>query len=98
MGCCGAWKEVKIFLYLYSIIVCVLLIVQLAAVILGAVFQNKVEDKLKDYMNTTLIEDYKGSTVENDKFKIADDTVSLAWDGAQIEVILFSFTKISNIP
>lgn len=85
MGCCGAWKEIKIFLYLYSIIICVLLIIQIAAVVLGAVFQNKVEEKLKDYMNTTLIDDYKGSTVENDKFKVADDTVSLAWDGAQIE-------------
>ncbi|XP_064653172.1 tetraspanin-18B-like isoform X2 [Lineus longissimus] len=77
LGCCGAIKESKCMLGTYATIVCICLIVEIAAVILAAVFWNHTKAELENYLNRTIIEDYNGY---NTKLVPTGNTDSLAWD------------------
>ncbi|XP_077994272.1 tetraspanin-18B-like [Glandiceps talaboti] len=79
-GCCGAWKEVKFLLILYIIVVGIVFVVEVAAGILIALYQDELESYIQKTMNNTLQDDYGQSGTANEAITSAWDTVQLTFD------------------
>jgi hypothetical protein len=80
LGCCGAMKQVKLFLTCYAIIVMIILLVQVAFAIYFVVFQSRFKDQFVPKLRTSLQNTYEGplGLMENGSSK--PSVVSLAWD------------------
>jgi hypothetical protein len=80
LGCCGAMKQVKLFLTCYAIIIAVIIIVEVAFTIYFVVFQAKFKDqfvpKLQDYVRKT----YEGPVGLAMSTRPKPSAASLAWD------------------
>ncbi|XP_076438063.1 tetraspanin-18-like [Babylonia areolata] len=77
LGCCGAIKESKCLLGLYSVIVFIIVIVQLAAAGMAIAFREKVTENLQNFLKRGVSHHYEGTADSNDSF-------SRAFDFAQI--------------
>ncbi|VDI53588.1 tetraspanin-18 [Mytilus galloprovincialis] len=77
VGCCGACLKSKCLLRTYVIIVGLMIVLEVAAAILAAVFMNKMETYAKDNLQTMLNDNYIGPYATS-------NAVSLAFDLAQI--------------
>lgn len=75
-GCCGACNENACMLQTYAIILSMLLVLQVAAGIAGAVFRGKINDNIAISMNKTVQELYKYN---------GTDETTLAFDVTQKE-------------
>ncbi|XP_077369406.1 CD63 antigen [Festucalex cinctus] len=62
-GCCGAWKENYCMVTMFSILLSLIILVQIAAAIAGYVFRNKVSDVVQDSL-TDMINRYSNSTAD----------------------------------
>ncbi|XP_063442931.1 CD151 antigen-like [Mytilus trossulus] len=74
LGCCGACYKIKIFLFLYSVIIFILLV---AMVTVAGLYLNKreiIDNKVKPILKTTIKDSYKGLKGVN--------FISLAWNFA----------------
>ena len=80
LGCCGAMKQVKLFLTCYAIIIAIIIIIEVGFTIYFVVFQAKFKDqfvpKLQDYARTT----YQGPVGLITNTKPQPSAASLAWD------------------
>lgn len=80
LGCCGAMKQVKLFLTCYAIIIAVIIIIEVAFTIYFVVFQAKFKDqfvpKLQDYVRQT----YEGPLGLTPNNGPKPSAASLAWD------------------
>ncbi|CAC5422403.1 TSPAN18 [Mytilus coruscus] len=77
VGCCGACLKNKCLLRTYVIIVGLMIVLEVVAAILAAVFMNKMETYAKDNLQTMLNDNYIGPYATS-------NAVSLAFDLAQI--------------
>lgn len=82
-GCCGAYQESKILLIIYAVLVFIILAVQIAGGVLIIAFKGTVDDHLENFLNTTIHEDYEGSSYEDGTFTESTDAITAAWDFAQ---------------
>lgn len=73
LGCCGAFKESQCLLCLYAIFLVVILIVEIAAVIIAAVFKGQVEDKVKTFIKENINSTYQGRIDTNEEFSLGLD-------------------------
>lgn len=62
-GCCGAWRENNCMMTMFAILLCVIIIMEITAVILGYVYRGKVETMVQDSL-ADMIENYNSSTPE----------------------------------
>ncbi|KAM9828573.1 CD63 antigen [Syngnathus typhle] len=62
-GCCGAWKENYCMVTLFSILLSLVILVQIAAAITGYVYRNKVSDVVQDSL-ADMIKSYSNSSAE----------------------------------
>ncbi|KAL8569937.1 hypothetical protein ACOMHN_014157 [Nucella lapillus] len=77
LGCCGAVRESKCLLGLYSFVVIIIVMVQIAAAVTAIVFRERVADFLKNGLKLALRQHYDGSVTSGNPF-------SRAFDFAQI--------------
>lgn len=73
LGCCGAMKQNKCLLGLYAFFLIIILIVELAAIIIAAVFQGKVQDELKDFLKKNINTTYEGKIDTKEEFSLGLD-------------------------
>ncbi|XP_060930333.1 CD63 antigen [Limanda limanda] len=62
-GCCGAWKENYCMVTMFAILLCLIIIVEIAAAIAGYVFRNKLSEVVQDSL-TEMIDRYNNGTDE----------------------------------
>ncbi|XP_061701957.1 CD63 antigen [Syngnathoides biaculeatus] len=62
-GCCGAWKENYCMVTMFSILLTLVILVQIAAAITGYVFRNKVADVVQNSL-ADMISRYSNSSAE----------------------------------
>ncbi|XP_034392101.1 CD63 antigen [Cyclopterus lumpus] len=62
-GCCGAWKESNCMITMFAILLFLIIVVEIAAVIVGYVFRNKLSNIVQDSL-TDMISGYKNGTDE----------------------------------
>ncbi|XP_064652781.1 tetraspanin-18-like isoform X1 [Lineus longissimus] len=85
LGCCGAWKESKCLLGIYSVIVGIILLVEIVAVILAAVYYDQTKKEMAAYLNLTIIDKYYGTP-------FSSEPLSLAWDFLHITAVSLAKT------
>lgn len=73
LGCCGAMKQSQCLLCLYAIFLGIILIIELAAIIIAAVYRGKVEDELKDFLKKNINDTYQGKIDTNEEFSLGLD-------------------------
>ncbi|KAA8591338.1 hypothetical protein FQN60_002281, partial [Etheostoma spectabile] len=62
-GCCGAWKENHCMVATFTVLLVLVILVEIAAVIAGYVFRNKLTDVVQDSLKN-MISDYENGTAE----------------------------------
>uniref|UniRef100_A0A3Q3XHS9 Tetraspanin n=1 Tax=Mola mola TaxID=94237 RepID=A0A3Q3XHS9_MOLML len=62
-GCCGAWKENYCMVTMFAILLTLVIIVEIAAAIVGYIYRNKVSVVVQDNL-TDMISKYKNGTGE----------------------------------
>ncbi|CAH1772214.1 unnamed protein product [Owenia fusiformis] len=77
LGCCGAWKEVRVFLIVYAIMVLLILLAEIGAGVVAFLFRDKAITELKSFLNETIVYKYEGQLTTSEPF-------SLAWDLAHV--------------
>ncbi|XP_057717538.1 CD63 antigen [Corythoichthys intestinalis] len=70
-GCCGAWKENYCMVTMFSILLSLVILVQIAAAIAGYIFRNKVSSVVQDSL-ADMISRYSNSSEE---FKASVDSL-----------------------
>lgn len=73
LGCCGAMRDSKILLGLYAFLMIIIVILEIAAVVIGIVFSNKVASELKTVMKDRITKEYDGVLKTGDPFTLAMD-------------------------
>lgn len=85
LGCCGAIKEIKIFLYIYAFLVFLILGAEIAAGVVAYFFKDKVESELKTFLNSTIVYKYEGLTYNSGSvLSPSSDILSVGWDAAHV--------------
>ncbi|XP_071830933.1 CD63 antigen-like [Apostichopus japonicus] len=79
-GCCGAIKESKLLLTIFIVLLCIILVLELAGAILAYVFRGSVESTVTEVLLEGLHQ-YNSSADPNTEEK----SYSQAWDKAQEE-------------
>lgn len=80
LGCCGAMKQVKIFLVLYAIVIGIIIAIEIGVTIYFVAFKSKFEDQVIKQLQTAVKEKYQGP---NKLIKGGEDkpnTFTIAWD------------------
>jgi len=80
LGCCGAMKQVKLFLTCYAIIIALIIIVEVAFTIYFVVFQSKFKDQFVPKLRESLQKSYEGPLGLTEFSDKKPSPVSLAWD------------------
>ncbi|XP_031146105.1 CD63 antigen [Sander lucioperca] len=62
-GCCGAWKENHCMVATFAVLLVLVILVEIAAVIVGYVFRNKLSGVVQDSLED-MISDYQNGTAE----------------------------------
>lgn len=87
LGCCGAWKEVSCFLIIYSLVLVLLIIVEIAFVVVMYAAKDKIEGHLFKFLMITINKAYTGGTgFSNKTFSLTKDATTLAWDMTQFSL------------
>lgn len=73
-GCCGAWRENRVLLGLYFIIMLLLLIFYVAGTVVGFVFRDNITSHLKREAENSIVNKYGNSV---------DREVTARWDAIQ---------------
>lgn len=73
LGCCGAFKESQCLLVLYTIFLCIILIVEIAAVIIAAIFKGQVKDEVKSFIKKHINTTYEGRIDTSEEFSLGLD-------------------------
>ncbi|XP_062612230.1 tetraspanin-18-like [Saccostrea cucullata] len=85
LGCCGAVKENNCLLFAYCVVMVVILFVQIAAVVIAAIFQNKVTEDLKVFLKSRLSAQYEGSITTKDPFSLGLDVAQIQFECCGID-------------
>ncbi|CAF1049274.1 unnamed protein product [Rotaria sordida] len=80
LGCCGAMKQVKLFLICYAIIVGLIIIVEIGVTIYFVVFQANFKSRFVPKLQQSLKQTYEGPLVLNSNGLSKPSSFSLAWD------------------
>lgn len=81
LGCCGAMKKVKCLLGLYSTILLLILLAEIAVGIFAAVYSSKFKELLTKALKDSIRDQYMG--------EMSNKTLgSVAWDAVMFNVIL----------
>ena len=80
LGCCGAMKQVKVFLTCYAIIVAIIIIIEVAFTIYFVVFKSKFEAEFVPRLTDSLQKTYEGPLGLIGENQKKPSPVSLAWD------------------
>jgi len=84
-GCCGAWKELRLFLIIYAVILGAVFILEVAGVICWIFFREKVDEYLVPFLTEQLETGYEtGVRYEDGVLTIGSDAATMAWDAIQI--------------
>jgi len=88
LGCCGAWKEIKLFLMIYAIIQAITFVGMCAGVIMFFAFPNTVNEQVEEQMVPLLREQYTtGVTMDADgNVVLPTETATLGWDLIQFKL------------
>ncbi|KAL1506827.1 hypothetical protein ABEB36_006117 [Hypothenemus hampei] len=78
LGYCGALKESQCMLTLYGILLIVILIMEIAAGVVAAIYKTKAEEQTKNLLKMSLEKYYNGTD--------SKDAVTLAWDSLQMNL------------
>jgi len=96
-GCCGAWKEIRLFLIIYAFIVGVVFILEIAGVICFIFFREKVDAYLIPFLTYQLQNGYtQGVHYEAGQLVAEGDAASMAWDAIQISLKCCAVTDYSE--
>ncbi|CAF1307029.1 unnamed protein product [Adineta ricciae] len=81
LGCCGAMKQVKLFLILYAIIIGFIIIFEVAITIYFTAFRSKFEDQIKPKLKDAIRDLYEGplGLISNTNVS-KPGSLSIAWD------------------
>jgi len=85
LGCCGACKESSCMLGTFAVLLTILVLVQIVAAILVAVFQSDVNDSIQEVMLEQIKENY-----------FVDDGITKAWDRMQSDLECCGVSNSSN--
>lgn len=85
LGCCGAVKENNCLLFAYCVVMVVILFVQIAAVVIAAIFQSKVTEDLKAFLKSRLSAQYDGDVKTGDPFSLGLDVAQLQFECCGID-------------
>lgn len=85
LGCCGAVKENNCLLFAYCVVMVVILFVQIAAVVIAAIFQSKVTEDLKAFLKSRLSVQYDGDVKTGDPFSLGLDVAQLQFECCGID-------------
>ncbi|CAF3630881.1 unnamed protein product [Adineta steineri] len=81
LGCCGAMKQVKIFLILYGIITGIIILFEVAITIYFVAFKSKFEDQIKPKLKDALQNTYEGPLGLISNTNVSKPSgISIAWD------------------
>lgn len=73
LGCCGAMKQNKCLLTLYTVFLILILIIEIAAIVLAAVFRGKVTDEMKTFLKNAITTRYEGKVDTAEEFSLGVD-------------------------
>ncbi|XP_052761505.1 tetraspanin-18-like [Mya arenaria] len=73
LGCCGAFKQSQCLLCLYAICLLLIVIIELAAIVIAAVFRGKVTTEVKGFLKDNIKTTYQGKVDTNEEFSIGLD-------------------------
>ena len=90
MGCCGALKQIKCLLGMYSLILLLLLLAEIGIGIFAAVYSVKLKEVLTPLLKESIRTQYSGD-MQNKTL------VSVAWDALMYNVRNKSLLKSFNI-
>ncbi|UJR36057.1 hypothetical protein I4U23_028793 [Adineta vaga] len=81
LGCCGAMKQVKIFLILYAIIIGMIILFEIAITIYFVAFKSKFEEQFKPTLKDAIRNSYEGplGLISNTN-QTKPGPISIAWD------------------
>lgn len=82
MGCCGALKQVKCLLGMYSLILLLVLLAEIAVGVFAAVYSAKLKEVLTPFLKQSIKTQYMGD-MQNKTL------TSIAWDAIMYNVIIF---------
>ena len=84
LGYCGAIKESRVLLTAYGLFIIIIILLQVAAIVLAAVYKAKAETEAKKVLKHTIVEHYTHKSHRN--------AVTLLWDFMMAEVNTVTIT------
>lgn len=78
LGYCGAIKESRVLLTAYGLFIIIIILLQVAAIVLAAVYKGKAEVEAKKVLKHTIVEHYTHKSQRN--------AVTLLWDFTMAEL------------
>ncbi|XP_031418487.1 tetraspanin-16-like [Clupea harengus] len=85
IGCYGAWAEKRMLILVYFVVISVVFLAELTMTLLALVYQNRVENVIREASKRTLKESYKGPG--------ANDAISAGWNAIMMK---FKCCGVSN--
>ncbi|XP_061177761.1 tetraspanin-18-like [Saccostrea echinata] len=73
------------FFFQYCVVMVIILFVQIAAVVIAAIFQNKVTEDLKVFLKSRLSAQYEGSITTKDPFSLGLDVAQIQFECCGID-------------
>ena len=86
LGYCGAIKESRVLLTAYGLFIIIIILLQVALIVVAAIYKAEAETHSKKFLQHTITEHYTHKSQRN--------AVTLLWDFAMSEVILFNTPSI----
>ncbi|CAF3469308.1 unnamed protein product [Rotaria sp. Silwood1] len=87
LGCCGAVKQVKVFLIIYAIIIGIIILFEIAITIYFVAFKSKFEETIKPKLKDAVRSTYEGPFgLQTGSTLPKPSAISIAWD-----FIMFNF-------
>ena len=86
LGYCGAIKESRVLLTAYGLFIIIIILLQVALIVVAAIYKAEAETHSKKFLQHTITEHYTHKSQRN--------AVTLLWDFAMSEVILFNTLSI----
>ncbi|KAL3889978.1 hypothetical protein ACJMK2_002290 [Sinanodonta woodiana] len=80
LGCCGAIKESSCMICLYAVLLILILGLEIAAVVLAAIFRSRFETEAKDFIKKNINSTYEGTFSTKEPFSLAIDFAQVYFD------------------
>lgn len=80
LGCCGAMKQVRCLLGLYSTVLLVVLLTEIGIGIFAGVYSGKLKDLLAPQLKTNLVNNYMGNSSNKTIASIGWDTIMVNFE------------------